>query len=293
MIRLAHLSDLHFGATDPEAVSALADAIGAAAPDLVIFTGDLTQAGRRREFAEAAAFVDRLDRQALVVPGNHDAPVYSIGLRFIDPWGRFRSAFGSQTDSVVTLPGAVIVGLNSARRMSLSLDWSLGSLSRRQIDYAARALSTAPDDALRIVAMHHPVLAGPGRAGAAVVGRAETALETFAGVAADLVLTGHVHVAQAGIHDRGDHSIIVARAGTASSTRQRGETPSYNLIDMENERVAVSIFRFSDGGYQCAAEHAFVRPKGGSWREKLAPADPPAGNHHPAAAVYASRRHDA
>ncbi len=270
MLRLAHLSDLHFGAADPDALEALKHAVAKLAPDLAIVTGDVTQSGRRREFADASAYFKSFEAPLFILPGNHDAPVYSLPLRFIDPWKRFREAFGAQTDAVIRLKGATVVGLNSARRAAPSLDWSLGQISSAQLRLAEEEFGRAPPDATRIVALHHPVIPGPGRAGAAVVGSVESALEAFARDKVDLILTGHVHIADADAHERYGRSMIVARAGTASSTRVRGEAPSFNLIELSEARADIDTLSLGADGYQSTARRRFV-PAPGGWRRALQP----------------------
>lgn len=269
MVRLIHLSDLHFGAADARALESLHGAVAATDADAVIVTGDVTQSGKRREFEEASAYFRRFDERLIVLPGNHDAPVYDLPLRFYDPWKRFRDAFGAETDAVTEIEGAVIVGLNSARRAGPSLDWSEGRLSARQIQFAAEAIGKAPMGAARIVGLHHPVLQGPGRAGAAVVGGAQGALAAFARAGADLVLTGHVHIADAGIHAINGRALIIARAGTATSTRLRGEAASFNVIEIASEEACIDVLAFADTGYRSIKRRRFVRSADG-WR--VAPA---------------------
>ena len=268
MLRLAHLSDLHFGAADPEALEALKEAVAKTDPDLAIVTGDVTQSGRRREFAEASKYFKAFKAPLFILPGNHDAPVYSLPLRFVDPWKRFREAFGTQTDAAIHLEGATIVGLNSARRASPSLDWSLGQISSAQLRLTEEEFARAPEGAARIVALHHPVIPGPGRAGAAVVGSAETALEAFARDKVDLILTGHVHVADADAHEHYGRSMIIARAGTASSTRVRGEAPSFNLIELSEGRADIDTLSLGADGYQSTARRRFV-PAPEGWRRAI------------------------
>ncbi|MGE0408489.1 MAG: metallophosphoesterase, partial [Amphiplicatus sp.] len=160
----------------------------------------------------------------------------------------------------------VIVGLNSARRAGLSPDWSRGRLSLKQIDFAAAGMRAAPRAARKIIALHHPILPGPGRAGVNIVARARTALAAFAAAKTDLILTGHVHVAEAGVYSAEGASMIIARAGTATSTRLRGEAPSYNLICGDNTNITITISRFAGTGYTVAARRRFVKEHG-CWRE--------------------------
>lgn len=265
MIRIAHLSDLHFGAADPAAIARLSVCIEQIAPDAVVVTGDVTQHGRRSEFLEAAAFFDALTPTLLIVPGNHDAPVFAPVLRMTKPWRRFRRILKFETGAVLDLAGARVIGLNSARRGSLHPDWSRGRLSRAQIDGAsAAALEARPGD-LRIVALHHPIQASEGRAGRAVVARAEEALVAFGDARVDLVMTGHAHRAGAFVREAGRSTLVVSTAGTASSTRTRGEAPSYNLIDGDGSAFAVSQLVFDGRFYQAGCVNRFIA-SGTGWR---------------------------
>ena len=81
MATIAHLSDIHFGRVDPAVVDALIDTLTAVAPDLVALSGDLTQRARSGQFRAARRFLDRLPRSLLVVPGNHDVPLFNLAAR--------------------------------------------------------------------------------------------------------------------------------------------------------------------------------------------------------------------
>ena len=255
---IAHISDIHFGAVDEEAAARLAKQVNDNAVDGVIVTGDLTQAGRKKEFAAAAAYLQTFDAPLLAVPGNHDVPVYNLGRRFADPWSRYRQHIHDDLCPCGAFGGAFVMGLNSARRAGLSLDWSRGRLSASQISLAERSLRRSDHD-LKIIALHHPVTPGPGRAGAAVIDRASRALSSFAGAGADIVLTGHAHIAQAGVHNTEQGAVIVAAAGTASSTRLRGEQPSFNMLRWNREILAIETHRYGNNGYVRERVHSFAR----------------------------------
>ena len=75
MARIAHLSDIHFGAHDPRIVDAATAWLEERRPDLVIISGDLTQRARVEQFRAASAWLNRLRAaglKLLVIPGNHD-----------------------------------------------------------------------------------------------------------------------------------------------------------------------------------------------------------------------------
>jgi len=78
LTRIAHLSDLHFGAVDSKVVAGLAAELRADRPDLVVVSGDLTMGARPAEFRLARAFLDEVGAPALAVPGNHDLTPYRL-----------------------------------------------------------------------------------------------------------------------------------------------------------------------------------------------------------------------
>ena len=89
MRRIAHISDLHFGRHDTRKVDALIDSLDQNSPDLVVVSGDLTQRARQSEFAAAQEFLDRIRRPIVVVPGNHDVPLYAVHQRLLQPYAKF------------------------------------------------------------------------------------------------------------------------------------------------------------------------------------------------------------
>ena len=53
-------------------------------------SGDLTQRARSHQFVEAKHFLDRLTYPQVVVPGNHDVPLYNVLDRFVNPLEKFK-----------------------------------------------------------------------------------------------------------------------------------------------------------------------------------------------------------
>ena len=76
MRTLVHLSDLHFGTVRQEIVLPLLSLLERIQPDLVAVSGDLTQRARKEQFAAARDFLDAMPFPKIVVPGNHDVPLY-------------------------------------------------------------------------------------------------------------------------------------------------------------------------------------------------------------------------
>jgi 3',5'-cyclic AMP phosphodiesterase CpdA len=261
-VRIAQISDLHFG-RDVDAVTQtlLAD-LRDIAPTIVAVCGDLTQRAREAEFRAARAFLDRLPAPALVVPGNHDLPAWRFWSRFARPWRRWQQHMVTDPYEAVTetADGLVAVGVNTARRLAHHVDWSRGRINKRQLAAILTALDGAPDDALRVVVAHHPfLLTEPGR-NRGLVGRSALALRHLRR-RADLVLGGHVHMAYSGVVD----GLVVAQSGTAVSDRLKGGEPnSYNLIEAEGDRITVSTRRWDGDRFDTHERTGYSRA-GGEW----------------------------
>src|SRR6185503_19113177 len=130
MRTLVHLSDIHFGRIDPATVGPLGAAITRLSPDLLAVSGDLTQRARRTEFAAARQFLDALPFRRLVVPGNHDVPLYNVFTRFITPLARYRHAITDDLSPIYQDEEMIAVGVNTAR----SWTWGEGRINQSQFD---------------------------------------------------------------------------------------------------------------------------------------------------------------
>lgn len=249
MIRIAHLSDLHFGAHLPRLVAPLLADIARFAPDAVAISGDLTQRARPAEFEAAAAFLAALPAPVVAVPGNHDIPRGALLERLADPRRRWRRFIAEDTEPMLMLPGAAIVGLDTVRRAQPHLDWSAGGISTRRRDRLAARLGGCAGRSIVVVA-HHPLRhpgAVPGRA-APAGGEATFAMLAGAGVAA--VLAGHLHLA-ARIPGRPETVLT----GSSLSHRTRGLPNGWTLIELEAGRIGITRREDRGAGWQ-AAERA-------------------------------------
>lgn len=235
---IVHLSDIHFGRLNPATVLPLTDAIVRVAPDLLAVSGDLTQRAKRSEFAEARRFLDALPFTRLVVPGNHDVPLYDVFTRFFRPLARYRQAITPDLAPVFRDEEMIVVGVNTAR----SLTWGEGRINVRQVNGVLSQLASAPAGLIRIVVTHHPFDLPTGVSEGRLLGRARIAMEHLSRAGADLFLAGHLHVSHIGHtaerYKIAGHSALVVQAGTVS-TRSRGEEPSFNVLRIERPRIAV------------------------------------------------------
>src|SRR3954465_14201960 len=91
---ILHISDVHFGPPHlPRVSEGVLELIDRLRPGFVVVSGDLTQRAKPEQFRQARAFVDRIPVPSLVVPGNHDVPLYRVWARYFDPYGACRKYF--------------------------------------------------------------------------------------------------------------------------------------------------------------------------------------------------------
>ena len=266
MRTLVHLSDLHTGRVDHAILAPLTAAIAGAGPDLVVFSGDLTQRATRTQFREARAFLDGLSAPRLVIPGNHDVPLWNVARRFVTPLARYKRFITTDLDPVFHDDEIIVVGVNTAR----SLTWGEGRINRSQVDTALRRLQAAPRGVIRIVVTHHPFDLPPGVDERRLLGRARMAMAKFALADADLFLSGHLHLSHlshsAERYRIAGHSALIVQAGTVS-LRGRGEEPSFNVLRIDGRRLSLTRFVWEPAGarFQTVAVGDFKREPDG-WK---------------------------
>ncbi|WP_226636699.1 metallophosphoesterase family protein [Brevundimonas poindexterae] len=248
MGRIIQVSDVHFGCEIPEAVTAVHDLLHEVRPDLTLITGDITQVGARSEFLDAARWIDSLPTPVFVTVGNHDVPYWDVMARVFNPWGAFEDAVGHpahdhQFSARFTDTALMVRGITTARGWQARLNWSKGVIDLDQTSRAAEALSRAPVGALRIVAVHHPLIEMEGAPVTGDVKRGRRAAQLFADAGVDLVLSGHVHVPFALPIQLGDHKSYAVGCGTLSH-RLRGVPPSINRIEWDDRSITVTVLAF-------------------------------------------------
>jgi 3',5'-cyclic AMP phosphodiesterase CpdA len=243
MRRVAHISDLHFGADEPAVAAGLLRDLEAVAPHVVVVTGDLTQRARTAEFRAARAFLDAIQAPQLVVPGNHDIPLYNIAARFGWPLAGYCRWITEDLRPTFADREIAVAGVNTAR----SNTWKDGRISIADIEGLREFFDAWPEKGTKILAAHHPFIPPTSDPTAALVGRAKAALAMLSSCGCHLILAGHLHQAYAGDvrphHVEIDRSILVVQAGTAISRRRRDEANAYNLltIDQEGQRLTIDV----------------------------------------------------
>jgi 3',5'-cyclic AMP phosphodiesterase CpdA len=224
--------------------------------DVVAISGDVSQRARAGEFQRAKVFIRDASKvsRVIVVPGNHDvawwrSPMMVRGSKTIyEPYRRYVSR---DLEPVLRVPGATLVGLNTAQGVSRrTLTWNMrdisiiGDLRRSQIERAGAEFNASPEGDARIIVMHHNPVKGElsQRHG---LKNTPKVLGAFANIGVDVVLCGHDH--QEAIHyvEHTKRGTVISTAGTVSN-RSRGRRPSsVNVVAITRAEITVRTLVWS------------------------------------------------
>lgn len=239
MRTIVHLSDLHFGRIDLAVVPQLVETITNIKPDLMVVSGDLTQRARSYQFKEARAFLDLLPKPQVVVPGNHDVPLHNVFARFFEPLTKYRRYITDDLWPFYFDNEIAVLGVNTARSLTIKG----GRVNGTQVARMRESFCDLDPGVVKILVTHHPFDLPEGHDERQLVGRARMAMEALASCGADVFLAGHLHVSHtshsAKRYQIKGHSALVIQAGTATSTRGRGEANSFNVIRVDRPRITV------------------------------------------------------
>lgn len=194
-MRIAHLSDLHFGRhVSSDRVDALRTDLVNADPELVVITGDITDRGSSRQFHRALQFLQSLNIQFISVPGNRE-----VSFDAFWEWAfprlallRYQSYFGPK-DRIVHVSEehkVVFFGVNSVHPLP---SWP-GTMGRKKRDWL-RKQALDFQGYFKVLFLHHPVLPVPGSSSnwAHTFSDAGKVLKICSETGISLILQGHKH----------------------------------------------------------------------------------------------------
>jgi len=268
-LTILQISDLHFGKTFvPEVAEQALLFAREFNPDVIVVSGDLTQRARRDQFLEAKEFLARFPQvPMLVIPGNHDVPLYRVDRRLADPHALYREIINDELNPILNLDSAVIVGLDSTAPRSAI---SNGRIHAWQLDFCQEAFTGAPEHTTKIVVAHHHFAPAPDYLHDWTMPKSKRAIMRFVEIGVDLILGGHLHRAYIGNSldfypgQHPERGIIIAQSGTTTSRRGRGrehEKNSLNVIEIYPSTIDIThCFYFSDQRkFTPTSRHSFRR----------------------------------
>lgn len=233
MTRIVHISDLHFGYEHREMAESLLACVNRQQSDMVVITGDLTHRARPAQFADAAAFLSGIKAPILVVPGNHDIPLYNLASRFIQPWAGYRRSIEVTLAPIGQAGRVRVLGINSVDPFS----WRRGVLRGASVRAATAQIDPA---AMNIVAIHHPMLQAPD-APKELARNAGTALAMLEDAGVQVVLSGHLHQWEAKSLPGPGRStrILHIHAGTALCARPEDPSNEFAVLDFGDDSTVI------------------------------------------------------
>jgi 3',5'-cyclic AMP phosphodiesterase CpdA len=270
MLTILHISDLHFGPPFlPKVGQALLRLAPKLSPQVIVVSGDLTQRAKVHQFAEARAYLELLPNvPKVVVPGNHDIPLYRLTERLFSPLELFQKYISSELNHVLNVDGAVIVALDSTAPLRHITN---GRIFREQLTFCSQAFSSAPAEAAKIVVAHHHFAPAPDYQRDEVMPQSKRVMNHFIDLGVELILGGHLHRGYIGnsldIYPKANrhHGVIIVQCGTTTSRRGRArerEKNSLNLIHITREMLRVTHYMYFDDtdGFEPISRHVFPRP---------------------------------
>jgi 3',5'-cyclic AMP phosphodiesterase CpdA len=229
---LLQVSDPHFGTERAHVAAALVGLAREQQPSVLVLSGDITQRARRHEFRAAVDFVRSLEVPCcLVVPGNHDLPLFNLAARMFYPYAGYARAFGADLEPEHESAALLVLCVNTTRPHRLTD----GEVSAEQVDRVAKRLRRAAREQLRVVVTHQPVHVIRDSDLKNLLHGRERAVRAWSAAGADVILGGHIHLpyvrplaeAFGGLPRR----VWAVQAGTAISERVRGGiSNSVNLL---------------------------------------------------------------
>ncbi len=245
--RIAHLSDLHFGKiAHPGIVNAMVQEVNTRDLALVAISGDLTQRAREMEYQAASAMLEAIEPPSIVVPGNHDVyPWWRPLHRIFKPLGRYRRHISDNVYPSFQLPGLAVLGVNSAHGRTVK-GGRIGIRGQNRIrDY----FESLDSGVFKILVVHHHLTQIQALGPHDIARHARKTLDLAGSVGVDLILCGHLHISHIEPIEivPANHRVVIASAGTATSSRGRRKhrmTNFYNIVSVEQDGFSVEERRY-------------------------------------------------
>jgi 3',5'-cyclic AMP phosphodiesterase CpdA len=269
---LMHVSDLHAGPPFNATLAAkVAEEAHERKPDLLVVSGDLVQrADFRKQWKVITAYLKSLPEPRLIVPGNHDVPLFNVFNRLFRPMVVYQRHISPNLTPVFERPGLMVVGGNTAH------GWTSdgGHMSKEAMQAMEQAFNRCPPDTCKVAVLHHHVINPPGHEGRNKINNADEVVQLLDRCGVDLLLCGHIHMSYVGttldVNNDLQSGTIICQSGTTTSRRgKRREAGknSYNVIVIEDHTIRISQHLYLEQAdrFEPVAEHLFPRRSGDAY----------------------------
>lgn len=244
--KIIQISDVHVGALtfSNDLKNNLTNQIEEENPDFIIFAGDVTDHGYRREYEDSIGFLEELRSTAEthVIPGNHDAR--NVGRM------HFKKLIGDRKFVRMDKKGGfAIIGLDSSQA-----DINSGDIGCDQLEWLKEKLKGISADIGKFVTCHHHLLPVPqaGRERNILIDSGDL-IKELVNNRVSFVLNGHKHVPNAWTME----NMVVLNSGTATTGKLRGDTyPCYNELLIKDNEVDIYLISTENGKKEHLAKYS-------------------------------------
>lgn len=265
MRRVAHLSDIHFGALDAPVAAALVPYLNGLSPDVLVMSGDFTMRARPWQYRQAMNWLGHFDVRQLHVPGNHDVPLIAVWERAIGPFWRYKRWVSADLSPTYEDDELLIFGVNSTRAFVPLWNgfWKDGSISPRGVAHV-RQYAASPKH--KVLVTHHPFVQPPGKRADGVILGGAAVLPELADAGVGVALAGHLHASYHQLLPAGNgrHVLSVQSATTTSFRRRRApdgtEYPNgFNLLTFDGGNLTLDVHEFRESSWRASGRTVFAR----------------------------------
>jgi len=232
-MRIIHISDLHFGMHNPAIIEPFLEDLALLKPEQIIISGDVTQRALQEQYEQLQLFLKRLPAPFLIVPGNHDIPLYDPFSRLFHPFKRYKHYISPQLEASFSNEEVNILGVNSVTPYKIKD----GTLDEQTFNRIKKHFS-ATTGQLNILffhhnlnyfsGMHHPLNDAP------------EFINYLENSPIHIVCTGHLHYANIKlISKKSGGSCAILHAGSLCCQRSKDNLNSFYLIDSNNLKCTI------------------------------------------------------
>lgn len=239
-MKLFHISDLHFGNHKHELIAPFLEDVKSIKPEVIIVSGDLTQRGKQSQYKMLRNFLQQINSEILLVPGNHDITLYKIWQRLLYPFKNYKHCLNENLPSTFQNDRVRIMGVNSALPHRI-IRGSISTSVMREIEkYFSQEFS-----GINILFFHHNFDYREGWH--KPLCNFVEFLEFIKESPIDLICTGHLHYSHISkIRKNSGRYCINIHAGTLLCPRSKENLNSYYAIELDN-KTCTTYWRIFDG----------------------------------------------
>ena len=239
-MKILHISDLHFGMNHRHMIQPFLDDVNSINPDGIIISGDLTQRAKSEQFEELRNnFLDKLNTNLVVVPGNHDVPLYNFISRILIPYKNYNKHIRLNYPSCLQNSQCNILGIDSTFPIQVKngriRDRSFQEMSSFFGDKNKINILTFHHNIDRVEGAHRPLL------------NHQEFLSYLKQSNINIVCTGHLHKTHCVQIEKEDGTkCLVLHVGSLLCTRSKDGFNGYfviNLPDQHHCDVELRIFK--------------------------------------------------